>query len=57
MSDFFSKKLSSSETDLAIVRGVIAEYEGKNTAEVKVVVETTAETAGAASDDLESLFG
>ena len=39
MTGFFSNKLKSSETDMAIVRGVIAENEGKNAAEINLVVE------------------
>ena len=57
MSDFFSKKLSSNETDLAIVRGIIAEYEGKNSAEIKLVIESNVKQSDvAADDDLEALF-
>ena len=39
MTGFFSNKLKSSETDMAIVRGVIAENEGKSAAEINLVVE------------------
>lgn len=40
LGDFFAKKLSSSESDMAIVRGFIAETEGKTPADVTVVVES-----------------
>ncbi len=39
LSGIFAKMLSESETDLSIVRGIIAEIEGKNTAEIRIAVE------------------
>ena len=39
MNGFFCEKLKNNETDMAIIRGVIAENEGKNVADIKVVVE------------------
>ena len=57
MSDFFSKKLASNETDVAIVRGIIAEYEGKNTADIKIVIESNvASKKATVDDDIESMF-
>ena len=57
MSDFFSKKLASNETDVAIVRGIIAEYEGKNAADIKIVIESNvASRKTAIDDDIESMF-
>ena len=40
LNGIFANMLSSSETDLSIVRGIIAEIEGKSTAEIRVAVET-----------------
>ncbi len=56
MTDFFAKKLLSSETDMAIVRGVIAENEGKTPVEINLVVETVNKQSGNAQDELENLF-
>ena len=56
MGDFFAKKLSSNETDLAIVRGIIAESEGKSPAEIKISIESNANNANSSQDDLENLF-
>ena len=55
MGDFFAKKLSSSDTDMAIIRGVIAENEGKNAAEIAVTVEG-ASKAAESKNELEDLF-
>ncbi len=49
MSSFFAKKLSASESDLAVVRGAIAEAEGCQPSEIRFVVEEKAgntKTAG-----------
>ena len=56
MGDFFAKKLLSSDTDMAIVRGVIAENEGKTPAEINLVVETLKKQVNSAQDELDSLF-
>ena len=40
LNGIFANMLASSETDLSIVKGVIAEIEGKNAAEIRVAVET-----------------
>ena len=40
VNDFFAEKLRSSETDMAILKGVIAECTGKNAADLKIVVES-----------------
>ena len=55
MSGFFCDKLKSSETDLAIIKGVIAENEGKNAADITLLVENK-ENAAAASSDIEDIF-
>ena len=55
MSGFFCEKLKSSETDLAIIRGVIAENEGKNAAEIELVIENKDKSNGTPSD-IEDMF-
>ena len=55
MTGFFSNKLKSSDTDMAIVRGVIAENEGKSPAEINLVVEGIPEK-GKTQENLEDLF-
>ena len=39
LNGIFAKMLSASETDLSIVKGIIAEVEGKSPAEIKIAVE------------------
>ena len=39
MNSFFASRLSGSDTDLAILRGIIAEGEGKAADEVRLVIE------------------
>jgi DNA polymerase-3 subunit gamma/tau len=56
MSGFFCDKLKSSDTDLAIIRGVIAENEGKNVAEIDLVIENKDNTSNNNSSDLEDMF-
>ena len=55
MSGFFCEKLKSSETDLAIIRGVIAENEGKNAAEIELVIENK-DKANSTPSDIEDMF-
>ena len=55
MNGFFSDKLRSSETDMAIVRGVIAENERKTVAEINLVVEDIS-AKEKNQTDLEDLF-
>lgn len=38
MNEFFAKKISSSETDTAIIKGVIAQIEGKTAAEITLTI-------------------
>ena len=56
MGGFFSQKLRSSETDIAIVRGVIAENEGKSPAEIKIVIEDITAKTNNSNSDIEELF-
>ncbi len=55
MNDFFADKLASSETDISIVRGTIAECERKNAAEIQIVIEKNQKATSAASE-LDELF-
>ena len=55
MNGFFSEKLKSSETDMAIVRGVIAENEGKSAAEIGLIIESN-EKKTSSQRDIEDLF-
>lgn len=55
LNDFFADKLSSSETDISIIRGTIAENEGKKPAEIKIVIEKN-QKAPSAESELDELF-
>lgn len=54
LNDFFAKKLAESEADFAIVRGVIAEAEGKNPQDITVKIETAAKPVGSAFSEIEN---
>ena len=56
MRGFFADKLAREETDLAIVRGVIAEHEGKNPNEITIVIENMDKASSSPSEDLDDLF-
>ena len=56
MRGFFADKLAREETDLAIVRGVIAEHEGKNPNEITIVIENMDKVSSSPSEDLDDLF-
>ena len=57
LNDFFAKKLSSDEADLAIVRGLIAQTEGKTPAEITLNVESLSRAQGAgAFSEIENAF-
>ena len=55
LDDFFADQLLSSETDLSIVRGVIAENDRKNAADVQITVEKKPK-AGPMGDSLDEIF-
>ena len=56
MSGFFASKISNSPADMSILRGVIAEREGLNPAEVIVTVKPKAQTqSGALMSDLDNI--
>ena len=38
LGDFFAKKISSNDTDIAIIKGVIAEIEGKSAADITLQI-------------------
>ena len=56
MSDFFAKKLASSESDIELVRGVIAEVERIDRSEIKITVETLGSKSASPAADLDRLF-
>ena len=55
MNGFFSNKLKSNETDLAIVRGVIAENEGLTPQDIRLAIESN-EVSRKDDNDIENLF-
>ena len=56
MSPFFGDKVRSSETDMAIIRGVIAEQEGKAPSQITLSVECKDQKAKPTGDSLEEMF-
>ena len=57
MSDFFAKKFSSSEADVELVKGVIAEIEKINKSDIVLKVGSAAVGGTSPSDELDKLFG
>ena len=57
MTSFFANKLKSNDTDMAIVRGVIAEHEGKKVDMITLVIETNDNKNVNSSSSIEDLFG
>ena len=56
MGEFFAKKLSSSETDLSILRGVIAELENLSPEIITLRIEAKHDNAKGARQELDSFF-
>ena len=57
MSDFFAARITSNASDFAILRGVIAEAEGKDVNEITVTVEGKGKTDDSAfSNEFEGIF-
>ena len=54
LGDFFAKKLSNDEKDMAIVRGFIAQTEGKQPSEITVKVESITRTFGTPFSEIEN---
>ena len=54
LNDFFAKKLSSSETDLSIVRGVIAEREHKSPNEIELKIVCATESRNSPFSEIEN---
>ena len=54
LGDFFAKKLSSNEKDMAIVRGFIAETEGKTPTEITIKIESLTQSSGTPFSEIES---
>ena len=57
LGEFFAKKITSSDTDLAIIRGVIAEAEGKSAAEIKISINGIVKENDSALAEIEALLG
>ena len=58
MNSFFAKKLSSSDADLSILRGILAEKEGVPAGEIRVVIEPLdTSSIGDFSDEIETNLG
>ena len=58
MNSFFAKKLSGSDADLSILRGVLAEQEGVPAEEIRVVIEPLdTSSIGDFSDEIETNLG
>ncbi|MBO5906773.1 MAG: DNA polymerase III subunit gamma/tau [Clostridia bacterium] len=53
---FFAGKLKSNETDMAIIRGVIAEMERKTAAEIEIVVEAQTRNNNSPFSEIEAAF-
>ena len=56
MGGFFAEKLRSNATDLAIVRGVIAEHEGRKADQIELIIESNDNRDINAGDNIEDLF-
>ena len=56
MSSFFASRISSSASDFAIVRGVIAEIEGKEPGQIKLSVEGISNIDSVGKSELDNLF-
>ena len=56
MSGFFAEKLKNNETDLAIVRGVIAEQEGSSADRITLVIESNEHPSASGNENIEDLF-
>ena len=57
MNHFFAEKLRSDSNDMAILRGVLAEHEGKAPAEINLVIEDNDRTEKKSHQSIEELFG
>ena len=58
MNSFFAKKLSTSDADLSILRGIIAEKENLPPEEVRVIIEPLdTSSIGDFSDEIETNLG
>ena len=54
--DFFAKKIAESDTDMAIIRGVIGELEGKRAQEIKVTVNGIVNESNSAISEIEAIL-
>ena len=56
VNDFFAKKIASSDTDMAIIRGVIGELEGKNARDIRVTVNGIVNESNSAISEIEAIL-
>ena len=56
MNEFFASRIIANVSDFAILKGVIAEVEGKTAADINVTVEKAASKTDGFQDDFESLL-
>ena len=57
MTGFFADKLKREPTDMAIVKGVIAEHEGLDRNKVEIIIDTQSSASASNGDSLEDIFG
>ncbi len=53
---FFADKIASNDTDMAVIRGVIAEIEGKKAAEIKISVNGIVKDNNSALSEIEAIL-
>ena len=56
VNDFFAKKIASSDTDMAIIRGVIGELEGKRAQDIRVTVNGIVNESNSAISEIEAIL-
>ena len=56
LNEFFAKKIASSDTDMAIIRGVIGELEGKSARDIKVTVNGIVNESDSAISEIEAIL-
>jgi len=54
LNEFFAKKLSADENDMVILRGVLAEIERKDKAEIQIIINQKAQSTGSAFSEIEN---
>jgi len=56
VNDFFAKKIAGSDTDMAIIRGVIGELEGKGARDIRVTVNGIVNESNSAISEIEAIL-